>query len=198
MFLFACKFNRHKVANSLQGMFREELERNSLNIERKSLHVCQQFLYRIGGATCPNRKRSKLFHPHPQLHHLLEKQTGVYMYQLLTFQCLGQEVVQKKSPVWDSIREEDKLALHQWHNIPTTNELHVFVSLTSQIHFRSGSGLRDCAFVQCIALCGGKYVLHVLEHVCKVWNSLHNSIILTIRSLCPCLLRKEDSIVCTL
>ena len=65
MFLFACKFNRHKVENSLQGMFREELERNSLNIERKSSHVCQQFLYRIGGATCPNRKCSKLFHPHP-------------------------------------------------------------------------------------------------------------------------------------
>ena len=41
---------------------------------------------------------------------------GVYTCQLLTFQCLGQEMVQKKSPIGESIREKDKLALHQNYN----------------------------------------------------------------------------------
>ena len=45
---------------------------------------------------------------------LVEKlKIGVYTCQLLTFQCLGQEMVQKKSPIGESIREKDKLALHQ-------------------------------------------------------------------------------------
>ena len=156
MFLFACKFNRHKVANSLQGMFREELERNSLNIERKSLHVCQQFLYRIGGATCQNRKRPKLFHPHPSCIIFLRNKQASTCINCPPFSAWVRKWCRRNPP--------SETASERRTNLPYINDIifpqliscHVLVSLTSQIHFRSGSGLRDCAFVQCIALYGGK------------------------------------------
>ena len=51
------------------------------------------------GCYRPKQETFQVISPTPPLHHLLEKQTSVYTYQLPTFQCLGQKVVQKKSPI---------------------------------------------------------------------------------------------------
>lgn len=90
---------------------------------------------------------------------LVEKlKIGVYTCQLLTFQCLGQEMVQKKSPIGESIREKDKLALHQNYNkTPTTYELHM--RMCAQLSVVENSARSVCTAAQysqsgpCLRVC---------------------------------------------